>query len=168
MEMKRRGRAWVFGDNVDTDVISPGQYLKLTAEEIAAHVMEGADPEFAKKVQPGDVVVAGKNFGCGSSRESAPAALKYAGVGAVIAEFFARIFYRNAINIGLPVLECKQAKEIAAGDELEIDLEKGEIRNLTQNKTYQVTPFPPRILEILQAGGLVPYLEKQRNISTNN
>ncbi|OJF17231.1 MAG: 3-isopropylmalate dehydratase small subunit [Bacillaceae bacterium G1] len=166
--MKRRGRAWVFGDNVDTDVISPGQYLKLTVEEIAQHVMEGADPEFAKKVQPGDVVVAGKNFGCGSSRESAPAALKHAGVGAVVAEFFARIFYRNAINIGLPVLECKQAKEIQPGDELEIDLEKGEIRNLTQNKTYQVSPFPPRILDILQAGGLVPYLEKQGNLSKDN
>lgn len=161
--MKRRGKAWVFGDNVDTDVISPGQYLKLTAEEVAKHVMEGADPEFAKKVQPGDMIVAGKNFGCGSSRESAPAALKHAGVGAVIAEFFARIFYRNAINLGLPVLECKQAKEIAEGDELEIDLEKGEIYNLTQNKTYKVTPFPPRILEILQAGGLVPYLEKERS-----
>ncbi|OUM90395.1 MAG: 3-isopropylmalate dehydratase [Bacillus thermozeamaize] len=160
--MKRRGKAWVFGDNVDTDVISPGQYLKLTAEEVAKHVMEGADPEFAKKVQPGDIIVAGKNFGCGSSRESAPAALKYAGVGAVVAEFFARIFYRNAINLGLPVLECKQAKEIAEGDELEIDLEKGEIYNVTQNKTYSVTPFPPRILAILQAGGLVPLLEKEQ------
>ena len=159
--MKRQGKAWVFGDNVDTDVINPGQYLKLTAEEAAKHVMEGADPDFAKKVQAGDIIVGGKNFGCGSSRESAPAAIKYAGVGAVVAEFFARIFYRNAINLGLPVLECKQAREIAEGDELVIDLEKGAIHNLTQNKTYGVTPFPPRILRILQAGGLVPYLEKE-------
>jgi 3-isopropylmalate/(R)-2-methylmalate dehydratase small subunit len=156
-----RGKAWVFGDNIDTDVISPGRYLKYDISEIAKHVMEGADPDFPTKVQKGDIVVAGKNFGCGSSRESAPAALKHVGVGAVIAQFFARIFFRNAINVGLPVLECKDAGDIGPGDELEIDLQNGRIRNSTKNKVYPFEPFPPNVVRILEAGGLVPLLEKE-------
>lgn len=157
-----KGRAWVFGDNIDTDVISPGQYLKLTNEEIAAHVMEGAEPGFAQKIQSGDIIVAGKNFGCGSSRESAPAAIKHAGIGAVISPFFARIFYRNAINIGLPVLECSDALDIAQGNEIEIDLARGEIADRTTGRTYSFTPFPQQVLNILAAGGLVPLLEQER------
>lgn len=154
------GRAWCFGDHIDTDVIYPGQYLKFPVEEAAKHVMEGVDPAFPSKIRRGDIIVAGKNFGCGSSRESAPAALKYAGIGAVVAEFFARIFYRNSINLGLPVIECPQAKQIQEGDLLEIDLVKGTIRNLTKNEIYSVTPFPDHVLAILQAGGLVPMLER--------
>lgn len=154
-----QGRAWQFGDHCSTDAIVPGRYLKLTYKEAAAHVMVGADPEFPQKARPGDVVVGGVNFGCGSSREAAPAALKEFGVAAVVAKFFARIFYRNALNVGLPALECPQADEIGTGDKLAVDLESGQIRNLTQGTAYQAKPFPDHILAIMRAGGLVPYLE---------
>lgn len=155
-----KGKVWRFGDNIDTDVIVPGQYLKLSGEEAAEHVMEGVDPQFKEKISAGDIMVGGTNFGCGSSRETAPAAIKHAGIGAVIAVFFARIFYRNAINIGLPVFECPQAEEIQEGDQLEINLEKGEIYNITQQKTYKATPYPEKIMQIISSGGLMSMLSK--------
>lgn len=156
-----RGRAWCFGDNVSTDAIVPGKYLRLEAEEAAEHVMEGIDPDFANHVSPGDLVVAGRNFGCGSSRELAPDSLKHAKVGAVVAHSFARIFFRNAINIGFHVLECAEAHRIQAGDELEVDVESGTIRNLTRNEAYRSTVFPEHLQMMLKAGGLVPYLEER-------
>ena len=160
-ERPLRGRAWTFGDDVSTDAIAPGKYLKLTAAEIAPHVMEGIDPDFARQVRPGDIVVGGKNFGTGSSRETAPAALKEAGVSCVVAVFFARIFFRNAINIGLPVVECPEAGRIAPGDELEIDLEGGRIRDLTQGFELDALPLPEHIMELIRLGGLVPFLERK-------
>ncbi|MBZ4654085.1 MAG: 3-isopropylmalate dehydratase [Peptococcaceae bacterium] len=156
-----RGRVHKYGDNINTDIISPGQYMELSYTEIAAHAMEGVDPGFSRKVKPGDIVVAGKNFGSGSSRETAPIALKYAGVGAVVADFFARIFYRNCINIGLPVVELPEVEDINAGDELEIQLLEGKVLNITQGKTYQFTALPQHILEMIQEGGLVSLLEKK-------
>jgi len=155
-----RGRVHKYGDNINTDIISPAKYMELSYDDIAAHAMEGVDPDFSRKVQPGDILVAGKNFGSGSSRETAPIALKYAGVGAIVADFFARIFYRNSINIGLPVLECQAVQEINDGDELEINLEKGIILNITQGKEYQSTALPDHILKMIQEGGLVAQLEK--------
>ncbi|MFT9846209.1 3-isopropylmalate dehydratase small subunit [Aneurinibacillus sp. REN35] len=166
--MKVRGRVWIFGDDINTDVIAPGQYLKLTSQELAAHVMEGIDPSFASKVQPGDIIIAGKNFGCGSSRESAPDALKHAGIGAIVCKFSARIFYRNAINLGLPVLEYDGEFPVEEGDMVEIELESGTVTNETQGVTVQAEAFPEHIITILQKGGLVPYLEDTfRNQSTN-
>lgn len=159
--MTEVGRVWKFGDNIDTDVIIPGQYLKFSGKDLTDHVMEGVDPEFAKKVRPGDFIVAGKNFGCGSSRETAPGVLKDAGVAAVIAPFFARIFYRNAINLGLPVLECVDAEMIAQGDALRIRLEEGLIENLTSGDTFSFRPFPKNVMDILASGGLVQSLEKR-------
>lgn len=160
MNTRLAGRVWKFGDNIDTDVIIPGQYLKFSGAELVAHVMEGVDPEFANKVQPGDLMVAGKNFGCGSSRETAPGVLKDAGVAAVIAPFFARIFYRNAINLGLPVLECSEVDRVAQGDVLEVRFEEGVIVNQTRGETYTFRPFPANVMQILAAGGLVKYLEQ--------
>ncbi|WDM02877.1 3-isopropylmalate dehydratase small subunit [Alicyclobacillus cycloheptanicus] len=156
-----QGRGWKFGDNVDTDVIIPGQYLKFSGAELVAHVMEGVDPTFGRKVQAGDIIVAGKNFGCGSSRETAPGVLKDAGIAAVIAPFFARIFYRNAINLGLPVLECADAGRIDQEDVLEVRLMEGAIVNLTKSEQYTFRPFPQNVMDILQAGGLVKYLESR-------
>jgi len=154
------GRVWTFGDNISTDDIVPGQYLKLTTDEIAKHVMEGVDPEFPSKVRPGDILVARKNFGCGSSRESAPAAIKHAGIRAVIAEFFARIFYRNAINLGLPVIECKEASRIREGDIVVVRLGEGRIVNKSRNEEYRFSPYPKEVMEILEAGGLVEKLRQ--------
>jgi len=159
--MTETGRVWKFGDNIDTDVIIPGQYLKFSGKELVEHVMEGVDPDFGKKVQTGDFIVAGRNFGCGSSRETAPGVLKDAGVAAVIAPFFARIFYRNAINLGLPVLECAEAETIAEGAELRILLMDGVIENLTSGETLSFRPFPPNVMDILTSGGLVKSLEKR-------
>jgi 3-isopropylmalate/(R)-2-methylmalate dehydratase small subunit len=158
-----KGKAWKYGDNVDTDVIIPARYLSLTdPQELAAYCMMDIDPTFAGAVQPGDIIVAGKNFGCGSSREHAPLAIKGAGVSCVIAETFARIFYRNAINIGLPILECAgAARETQAGDILEVDLAAGTIRNTRSGQLYHATPYPPFMLEIIASGGLVPYTQKQ-------
>lgn len=158
---KISGRVWKFGDDINTDVIAPGKYLKLPNAEMAKHVFEGIDPELPGKIRPGDIVVGGTNFGSGSSRESAPAAIKYAGVSAVVAVFFARIFFRNAINLGLPVLECSEANTICQGDQLEIDVEKGVIFNLTQGKVYQASRLPEHIQQLVNVGGLVPYLEKE-------
>jgi len=160
--MKFKGKAWTFKDNIDTDVIIPARYLNTTdPKELAAHCMEDVDPDFSKKVNEGDIIVAGKNFGCGSSREHAPLAIKSAGVSCVVAKSFARIFYRNAINIGLPILECEECvEEIDAGHQLEIDTDKGIISNLTTGKTYTAKPFPKFINEIIKAGGLMSYAKK--------
>ncbi len=152
------GRVWRFGDNIDTDVIIPGKYLRTTDMSVfASHVMEGIDPQFSKKVQKGDIIVAGKNFGCGSSREQAPLALKHAGVACIVAESFARIFFRNAINVGLPIIEAKVDCE--EGDIIEINLEKGLVKN--KDRSYQGTRLPDFLREILVDGGLVEHRKKK-------
>lgn len=158
-------KAWRFGDDVDTDVIIPARYLNKTSpEHLAAHCMEDADANFAQTVQAGDVIVGGKNFGCGSSREHAPLAIKSAGVQVVIAESFARIFYRNSLNIGLPILECPEAAQgIQAGDDVSVNLETGEILNVTQGTRFQARPFPPFMQELIKAGGLIPYIKGRKN-----
>ncbi|HHE71296.1 MAG TPA: 3-isopropylmalate dehydratase small subunit [Chloroflexi bacterium] len=155
------GKVWKYGDNVDTDVIIPARYLNMSRpEELAEHCMEDIDPDFAGSVQLGDIIVAGENFGCGSSREHAPLAIKGAGISCVIAESFARIFYRNAINIGLPILICPEAVHATQrGDHLTVDLEQGLITNMRTGERYRTTPFPPFIMAIIQAGGLVPYTQ---------
>lgn len=158
-----RGKVLKYGDNINTDLISPPQYLEKSLDVIAAHAMEGIDETFTKRLTPGGIIVAGENFGPGSSRETAPIALKMAGVGAIIAKFFARIFFRNAINIGLPVLECPEADAISEGDELEIDLQTGKIMNRTSGATYQATPLSAPVMEVLSAGGLIPFLEKRHS-----
>jgi methanogen homoaconitase small subunit len=155
---KISGRVWKFGDNIDTDVIIPGKYLRTTDMSVfASHVMEGIDPQFSKKVQKGDIIVAGKNFGCGSSREQAPLALKHAGVACIVAESFARIFFRNAINVGLPIIEAKVDCE--EGDIIEIDLGKGLVKN--KDRSYQGTRLPDFLREILVDGGLVEHRKKK-------
>jgi methanogen homoaconitase small subunit len=154
-----RGKAWVFGDDVDTDVIIPGPYLRTkNIKDLALHAMEGLDPDFANKVNPGDVIVAGKNFGCGSSREQAPLALREAGVGCVVAKSFARIFYRNAINVGLPVMEADV--DCREGDEVEVDLAKGTVT--VGERTFLGTRLPDFLLAILQDGGLVAHRRKEK------
>jgi 3-isopropylmalate/(R)-2-methylmalate dehydratase small subunit len=161
--MTIQGRIWKYGDNVDTDAIIPARYLNVsTAEELAAHCMEDIDAGFATAVRPGDVIVGGENFGCGSSREHAPLAIKGAGVGCVVASSFARIFFRNAIGLGLPILESPAAvADAEKGHRVEVDLERGEIRNLTTGAVHQAEPYPPFMMEIIQAGGLVPYTKRQ-------
>lgn len=154
-------KAWVFGDNVDTDVIAPGRYMKFGIEEIARHCLESVSPAFAKEVQPGDIIVGGRNFGAGSSREQAPEALKHLGVSVLIAESFAGLFYRNAINLGLPAVVCAQAKRIRAGDELDVDLEWGKVRNRTTGDTLACEAIPPFLMTIIRDGGLLPHLEKK-------
>ncbi|HIZ64000.1 MAG TPA: 3-isopropylmalate dehydratase small subunit [Firmicutes bacterium] len=155
-----KGKVHKFGSDVDTDVIIPARYLNTaSAEELAAHCMEDIDPDFVKNVKAGDIIVAEDNFGCGSSREHAPIAIKASGVSLVIANTFARIFYRNSINIGLPILECPEAvSHIRAGDVVSCDLTKGEIRNETTGETFQAQPFPPFIQRIIDAGGLLKSL----------
>jgi 3-isopropylmalate/(R)-2-methylmalate dehydratase small subunit len=155
-----RGRAHVYGDHIDTDAIIPGKYTKtLDLTSLAEHVLEDLDPRFRDALQPGDILVAGVNFGCGSSREQAPLALKAAGVAAVVARSFARIFFRNAINIGLPALEAEGA-DISPGDELVLDLAGGTVENLKSGRVVTATRLPPVMLDILQAGGLVEYLKR--------
>ncbi len=158
--MKANGTVHKYGDNVDTDVIIPARYLNSSdPKELAKHCMEDIDKDFVTKVKSGDIMVANKNFGCGSSREHAPIAIKVAGVSCVIAETFARIFYRNAINIGLPIIECPQAaKEIQAGDTVEIDFDSGVITDVTSGKTYQGQAFPPFMQKIIAAEGLMNYI----------
>jgi 3-isopropylmalate/(R)-2-methylmalate dehydratase small subunit len=158
-----KGKAIKFGNNIDTDVILPGKWLSLIdPKELAKHAMEGICAGFPQKAEKGIIIVGGKNFGCGSSREQAPLALKYSGVQCVLAESFARIFYRNSINIGLPVIECKGISEVVAdGDEVSVDLELGKIQNLTKKKTLQGTKMPPFIMEILSDGGLIENLRKR-------
>jgi len=162
METKLKGRAWVYGDNIDTDVIIPARYLVTSdPEELARHCMEDIDTTFAQSVKPGDIIAAGSNFGCGSSREHAPLAIKGAGVSCVIAPSFARIFYRNAINVGLPILECAEARRISKGDEIEADLSNGIITNVTKGETYTAKPFPEFIQNIIELGGLAPYVRSR-------
>ncbi len=159
METRLKGNAWVYGDNVDTDVIIPARYLVTSDERsLAAHCMEDIDETYAKGVSKGDVITAGNNFGCGSSREHAPIAIKGSGASCVIAKSFARIFYRNAINIGLPILECTETDRIAKGDLLEIDLTKGTITNRTKGETYHAKPFPEFLQSLIGLGGLAPYV----------
>lgn len=161
--MKAKGKVFKYGDNVDTDVIIPARYLNSSdPAELAQHCMEDIDTEFVKKVKHGDIVVANKNFGCGSSREHAPIALKAAGISCVIAETFARIFYRNAINIGLPIIECPEAaKEITEGDEVEIDFDSGMIYDITRNTQYQGQAFPPFMQKIIESEGLINYINRK-------
>jgi 3-isopropylmalate/(R)-2-methylmalate dehydratase small subunit len=161
--VSHRGRAWKLGDNVDTDAIIPARYLSVsTSEKLARHCLEDLAPAFVGAVQDGDVLVAGENFGCGSSREHAALALKGAGVGCVVARSFARIFFRNAINVGLPVLECPAAVEATEeGHLVEIDPEAGQVRNLSTGLVYEAEPFPPFMMDILTAGGLVPYTRRR-------
>lgn len=156
-----KGIVFKYGDNVDTDVIIPARYLNSSdPAELATHCMEDIDKDFVSKVKQGDIMVANMNFGCGSSREHAPIAIKASGIGCVIASTFARIFYRNAINIGLPILECDEAaKDIDAGNEVEIDFDSGVITNITKGKTYQAQPFPDFIKEIIRSGGLLNSLK---------
>ena len=158
--MKALGKVFKYGDNVDTDVIIPARYLNSPdGDELATHCMEDIDKGFVENVQKGDIIVAEKNFGCGSSREHAPISIKAAGVSCVIAETFARIFYRNAINIGLPIIECKEASEnIEAGDEVEIDFDSGVIVNKTKNQSYQGQAFPEFMQKIIKAEGLMNYI----------
>lgn len=162
--MKATGHVFKYGDNVDTDVIIPARYLNATkGEELAKHCMEDIDKEFVKKVNKGDIIVADKNFGCGSSREHAPIAIKAAGVSCVIAETFARIFYRNAINIGLPIIECPEAaRGIEAGDEVEVDFDSGMITNKTKGTSFKGQAFPEFMQKIIKAEGLVNYINGQQ------
>ena len=154
------GKVWCFGDNIDTDLIIAAHYLNTSdPKELAKHVMEDADPEFVKKVKAGDIIVAGENFGCGSSREHAPIALKAAGVSAVVAKSFARIFYRNAFNTGLPIFELAETDAINEGDTIAISMESGEVNNGA--KTYKFSPIPPFMQELLAAGGLMNYAQKE-------
>lgn len=155
------GKVLKYKDNVDTDVIIPARYLNTSdPKELAAHCMEDIDKEFVKRVKSGDIMVAGKNFGCGSSREHAPIAIKESGISCIIAETFARIFYRNSINIGLPILECPQAvREIEDGDKVTVDIKSGEIVNITKGKKYQAQPFPPFMMELMEVGGLINYVK---------
>lgn len=156
-----KGKVWKFGNDVDTDAILPGRYLVLSEEkELAACVMEGCDPDFSEKVKKGDIIVAGKNFGCGSSREHAPIAIKGAGISAVVAESFARIFYRNSVNIGLLLIEAKGiSKSIKEGDEIEINMENGVLKDLNNSKEFEIKPLPQFMMGIMNEGGLISYLK---------
>jgi 3-isopropylmalate/(R)-2-methylmalate dehydratase small subunit len=162
MNNEIQAKAFVFGDNIDTDLIIAARYLNTSNPiELAKHAMEDADPEFVNKISKGDIIVAGENFGCGSSREHAPVAIKYAGISAVIAKSFARIFYRNAFNTGLIILEVAEADKITEGDTLKIDILGGMVQNVTKNETYKFTPIPPFMTELLNAGGLMEYAAEE-------
>ena len=157
-----QGKVWKFGNNIDTDLIIAARYLNTSnPQELAKHIMEDADPLFTQKMSRGDVIVAGENFGCGSSREHAPIALKEAGISAIIAPSFARIFYRNSFNMGLPIFELKEAFEIEEGDTVRIDMDLGEVINITQAKTYKFTPIPEFMQELVDAGGLISFAKKE-------
>lgn len=162
--MKAKGRVFKYGDNIDTDVIIPARYLNTSdSKELAAHCMEDIDAEFVNKVKKGDIMVGMKNFGCGSSREHAPIAIKESGISCVIAASFARIFYRNAINIGLPILECEEAAEaILDGDEVEVDFSAGEIQDLTNGRSFKAQPFPEFIQDIIASGGLIEAVRQNK------
>jgi 3-isopropylmalate dehydratase small subunit len=162
-----RGRVWKFGDNVDTDAIIPARYLNTSDPgELAKHIMEDADKDFPLKVKPGDMIVAHANFGCGSSREHAPIAIKAAGIQAVVAGSFARIFYRNAFNIGLPIFESEEgSQKIREGDEIEIDADRGAIKNITRHEEYAAKPIPPFMQELIAAGGLIAWTKKRLKTS---
>lgn len=160
--MKITGNTWKFGDDIDTDLIIPARYLNTTdAQELAKHCMEGADAKFAEKINQGDIIVGGKNFGCGSSREHAPIAIKAAGISCVVAKSFARIFYRNAFNMGLPILECSDIDELATGEKLTINFDTGDITRIETDKTYKANPIPPFMQELVESGGLMNYIKKK-------
>jgi 3-isopropylmalate/(R)-2-methylmalate dehydratase small subunit len=163
-----RGKVWRFGNDVDTDAVIPARYLNTSdPKELAKHVMEDADKDFAGKVGAGDLMVAGKNFGCGSSREHAPIAIKAAGIQAVIAKSFARIFYRNSFNIGLPIFESPEASEkVKEGDEIEIDADRGIIRNITTHEEYKANPIPPFMQELIDAGGLIEWTKRKLEVKS--
>ena len=163
MQTQLRGKAWTFGDSIDTDMITPGKYLAIIDPKgLAEHLLEGKDPEFAKRVKPGDIIVAGQNFGCGSSREHAVAAMKGAEVACVVAESFARIFYRNSLNLALPIIEVPDiSKNVKNGDEVQVDLTKGTLKDLTSGKTFQGIPLTEKAVELLEAGGLVNIVRKK-------
>jgi len=157
-----QGKVWKFGDNIDTDLIIAARYLNTSEpKELAKYVMEDADPQFVSKMSEGDIIVAGENFGCGSSREHAPIALKAAGISAIIAPSFARIFYRNAFNMGLPIFELPESVEIAEGDTVKVDMDKGEVINISQAKSYKFTPIPEFMQELVDAGGLIAFAKKE-------
>ena len=156
-----KGHVLKYGDNINTDIISPPQYMELSIAEAAKYAMSAVDPDFFIRIKKGDIMVAGANFGSGSSRETSPLTLRYLGVGAIVAKFFARIFYRNAINLGIPVIECAETDKIADQDEIEIDLSAGLIHNLTKKESYPCSKIPPHIMELVADGGLVPYLKKR-------
>jgi len=162
MQTTFQGNSFVFGDNIDTDLIIAARYLNTSnPTELAKHAMEDADPEFVNKISKGDIIVAGENFGCGSSREHAPVAIKAAGISCVIAKTFARIFYRNAFNTGLAILEVKESDKIKEGDKLEVDMAAGTVKNLTQNESYHFTAIPPFMMELVNAGGLMNYASEE-------
>ena len=156
-----KGHVLKYGDNINTDIISPPQYMELSIADAAKYAMSAVDPNFFTRIKKGDIMVAGANFGSGSSRETSPLTLRYLGVGAIVAKFFARIFYRNAINLGIPVIECAETDKIADQDEIEIDLSAGLIHNLTKKESYPCSKIPPHIMELVADGGLVPYLKKR-------
>ena len=156
-----KGCVLKYGDNINTDIISPPQYMELSIADAAKYAMTAVDADFPTKMRSGDIMVAGANFGSGSSRETSPLTLRYLGVGAIVAKFFARIFYRNAINLGIPVIECAETDKISDLDEIEIDLASGMINNLTKNESYKCSKIPPHIMELVADGGLVPYLKKR-------
>lgn len=160
-----RGKVWKYGDNINTDIISPGQYMSFPIETQAEHAMEAIDPDFSRKVQEGDIIVAGNNFGSGSSRETAQMVLKHYKIGAIVANSFARIFYRNSINVGLPVVEMLDTSVIEEGDEIEINLLEGKIINHTNGTEYKGTKLPEHLIEMVKMGGLEPYLAKKLGIS---
>lgn len=160
------GRAWVFGENVDTDVLAPGRYMKFGIEEIAKHCLESVDPAFAGAVKPGDVVVGGRNFGAGSSREQAAEALLQLGVAYVLAPSYGGIFYRNALNLGLPVLVCAAVDRIRSGDRVEVDAAAGRVRNLSTGETVECEPIPPHLLSMVNDGGLLAHLERRMREGT--
>jgi 3-isopropylmalate dehydratase small subunit len=168
--MEFKGKAWAFGDDINTDLIIPARYLNSTdPKELAAHCMEDEDPQFPSKVRSGDMIVGGKNFGCGSSREHAPIAIKAVGVSVIIAHSFARIFYRNAFNLGIPILESKAAAAaIQNNDVLDVDIGRGRIYNTTRDETYHARPTPAFMQELLAAGGLVPYVKKKNSTEGGN
>ena len=164
-----QGKVWKFGDNIDTDLIIAARYLNTSEpSELAKHVMEDADPAFVSKMSEGDIIVAGENFGCGSSREHAPIALKSAGISAIIAPTFARIFYRNAFNMGLPIFELPQSAEISEGDEISVNMDEGTITNKSTSKTYNFTPIPPFMQELIDAGGLMNFAQNEIQEQGNN
>jgi len=155
------GRAWVFGDDINTDLISPARYLKRPIAEVAPHAMEAVDAGFAAGAKPGDILVGGENFGCGSSREQAPAVLRHLGLAAVVAKSFARTFYRNSMNVGLPVLVCPRTAEIKAGARLRADLEGGFVEDVDSHERYPCNAIPPHLMAMIRDGGLIPHLEKR-------
>ena len=162
-----RGKAWVFGDEINTDNMAPGLYFKLPMEEMARHCLEVVDPTFAAGVKPGDIVVGGRNFGVGSAREQAAMAFQYLGVGAILARSFSRIFYRNALNFGVPALVFPHGNEVSAGDELEVDPVAGIVRNVSSNRRYQVSGIPDNVMDMVRAGGLMPWLQRRLGAGQN-